>query len=151
MITIVDLVRGLSEMIEDLFGAPPVTKDLQEGFDRPCTFLTPILTDAVREGDLRHETVQLELVRFGARTSRGWVDLLHAQAALTEALERPVRVDNRFHLLAEETEFDLDRDDMVLTCTFEVQTFQLREEDEDGGSRDMMESLEMNGGTIAAP
>jgi hypothetical protein len=42
MIGIIDTIRGLSEWIEENFGEPPTTKDLLEGFDRPCTYIQPV-------------------------------------------------------------------------------------------------------------
>ena len=150
MITIVDVMRAVSRTAETVFGAPPVTKDLKEGFPRPCTKLSLLYSDVSREGALRHETAELELVRFAARTDRGWIDLLRAQAALTEALERPIRVDESFHLVAEELDFDPVREDMALYCTFSVEWFQeIPAGEEENPS--LMDTLEMNGGTIAAP
>lgn len=150
MITIVDVMRAVSRTAEAVFGAPPVTKDLKEGFERPCTKLSLLYSDVSREGALRHETAELELVRFAARTDRGWIDLLRAQASLTEALERPIRVDEQFHLVAEELDFDPVREDMALYCTFSVEWFQeIPAGEEENPS--LMDTLEMNGGTIAAP
>ena len=134
MITIVDVMRAVSRTAEAVFGAPPVTKDLREGFARPCTKLSLLYSDVSRE-----------LVRFAARTDRGWIDLLRAQAALTEALERPIRVDEQFHLVAEEVDFDPVREDMALYCTFSVEWFQEAPEDDwRGGSEDKMDALDVN-------
>lgn len=145
MITIVEIIRAVSGMVETVFGAPPTTKDIREGFERPCTYLSELYSDVSREGKLRHETAQLELVRFAARTDRGWIDLLRAQAALTEALERPIRVDEQFHLVAEEVDFDPVREDMALYCTFSVEWFQEAPEDDwRGGSEDKMDALDVN-------
>lgn len=152
MITIVDVMRAVSRTAETVFGAPPVTKDLKEGFPRPCTKLSLLYSDVSREGALRHETAELELVRFAARTDRGWIDLLRAQAALTEALERPIRVDEQFHLVAEELDFDPVREDMALYCTFSVEWYQEAPEDDwRGEAKDDMEVLEVDGEVWAEP
>ena len=152
MITIVEIIRAVSGMVETVFGTPPTTKDIREGFERPCTYLSELYSDVSREGKLRHETAQLELVRFAARTDRGWIDLLRAQAALTEALERPIRVDEQFHLVAEEVDFDPVREDMALYCTFSVEWFQEAPEDDwRGGSKDEMEVLEVDEEVWAEP
>lgn len=150
MITIVDVVRAVSRTVEAVFGAPPVTKDLKEGFARPCTKLSLLYSDVSREGALRHETAELELVRFAARTDRGWIDLLRAQAALTEALERPIRVDEQFHLVAEEVDFDPVREDMALYCTFSVEWFQEAPAGEEENPS-LMDTLEINGARAAEP
>lgn len=152
MITIVEIIRAVSGMVETVFGTPPTTKDIREGFERPCTYLSELYSDVSREGKLRHETAQLELVRFAARTDRGWIDLLRAQAALTEALERPIRVDEQFHLVAEEVDFDPVREDMALYCTFSVEWFQEAPEDDwRGDSKDEMEVLEVDEEVWAEP
>jgi len=152
MIGLTECIAGLSGMVETVFGAPPVTKDVREGFTRPATYLTPIDARADRTGALRHETVFFELVHFAARTDRGWKDLLTAHKALVAALEGPVRVADGFHLLAEDADFDLDRETMSLTCTFEVELFQASPmADWTGGSDKNMDTLELDGKTVAAP
>ena len=45
MITIVDTIRALSALIEMLFGEPPTTKDITEGFTVPCTYIQPNYMD----------------------------------------------------------------------------------------------------------
>ena len=151
MITIVEVIRAISETVEALFGAPPVTKDLKEGFSRPCTKLSLLDTQVTREGKLRHETAELELTRFAARTDRGWIDLLHAQAALTEALEKPIRVDEQFHLVTEDVDVDPVREDMALYCTFSVEWFQDTDATPAEGSTDPMLQLDINGERAAEP
>lgn len=150
MITIVDVMRAVSRTAEAVFGAPPVTKDLREGFARPCTKLSLLYSDVSREGKLRHETAELELVRFAARTDRGWIDLLRAQAVLTEALERPIRVDEQFHLVAEEVDFDPVREDMALYCTFRVEWYQEIPAGEEENP-DLMDTLDINGARAVEP
>ena len=150
MITIVEVIRAVSRTAEAVFGAPPVTKDLREGFARPCTKLSLLDTQVTREGKLRHETAQLELVRFAARTDRGWIDLLRAQAVLTEALERPIRVDEQFHLVAEEVDFDPVREDMALYCTFSVEWYQEAPDGEEENPN-LMDTLDINGDRAVDP
>ena len=151
MITVVDVIRGLSETVETVFGAPPVTKDLREGFSRPATFITPVDTVPERIGGLRHETVMLEIVRFEHDTRDGWIQLLKDQAALTAALEAPVQVGDSFHILPEDVDFDLDRDTMSLACTFTVELYQDRPADAGPGSTDNMDTLVENGTTVVRP
>ena len=145
MIGLVEVIAAVSGMIEELFGAPPVTKDRVEGFERPCTYLTPYDAAMVREGAMRHETYYLEIVRFGASTAKGWLQLLHDHSALTAALEQPIRVDEQFHLLPDDVDFDLDRETMTLTVTFGAEMWQeAPEADWRGGSEDDMDALDVN-------
>lgn len=147
MITVTDVIKAVSGLCEDLFGAPPVTKDLREGFQRPCCYLTPTDIRRERMGGLRRETVELELVRFAEQTHKGWLSLMQAQAALGEVLETPIPVAEAFHLAAEDVDFDAVREDMALYCTFTVEYVQqlpasVTEDPE--GSADLMKSLQLN-------
>lgn len=151
MITVTDVIRAVSGVCEDVFGAPPVSKDIREGFDRPCCYVTPVDVRRSRVGKLRQETVELEIVYLAPRTSRGWSGLLRAQADLGAALELPVEVAEDFHILAEDPDFDPVREDMALYCTFSVTYFQERSADPDGGSGETMEQLSMTVEGAAAP
>ena len=71
MITIIDTIRALSDWIEGLFGEPPTTKDITEGFERPCTYIQPGTLDTAVEGGLRHDTYTMDVIRFASRTRSG--------------------------------------------------------------------------------
>ena len=145
MIGLTEVIAGVSAMIEEVFGAPPVTKDVREGFETPCTYLTPIDTTLDRTGDLRHETYYLEIVRYGATSYQGYLQLLRDHKALTEALEGPTLVLEGFHVLPDDIDLDLDRDTMTLTATFAVELFQEAPEDDwRGGSEEDMDALNVN-------
>lgn len=126
-ISIIDTIRGLSGLIESLFGEPPTTKDITEGFTRPTTYIQPVYSETAHEGELQHDTHELELIRFGERTRAGYLSLLEWEAKLAEALQEPVVVEEQFFLYPDEIEFMLDRDDMTLTVTLTVETYQLRD------------------------
>lgn len=73
MTDIVDVIRAVSELVERVFGAPPITKDITEGFDLPCTYVQPTLMQTSLEGGLRHDSYSIEIIRFGPRTGTvGW-------------------------------------------------------------------------------
>ena len=135
-ISIIDTIRGLSGLIENLFGEPPTTKDITEGFTRPTTYIQPVYSETAREGELQHDTHELELIRFGERTRAGYLSLLEWEAKLAE----PVVVEEQFFLYPDEIEFMLDRDDMTLTVTLTVETYQLR----DAEQAPTMESLTLS-------
>ena len=136
MITTIDIIRAVSDWIEGLFGEPPTTKDVTEGFTRPCTYVQPSVQDTAVESGLRHDTVTLEVIRFAPRTRKGWLELLEYQSKLTDALEAPIPVDEKFFLYPDAVSFDLRRDEMLLMTTFTVENFQLRPA-EDAGAEDM--------------
>lgn len=140
MITIVDTIRALSALIETLFGEPPTTKDITEGFTIPCTYIQPNYMETYREGEMQHDTYELEIIRMAEHTKQGYLSLLEWEAKLALALQEPVVVENEFFLYPDEVSFEIEREDMLLRTTLTVETYQLRKEDE----ADMMETLNVS-------
>ena len=137
MITIVDTIRALSDLVETLFGEAPTTKDITEGFDRPCTYIQPVDIQSDRTETLRHDIYAMELIRFATRSHQGWAELLHAQEVLAEALSRPIPVSGSFSIYPQDVSFSLRREDMVLLCSFTLENIQAIEADQD---KDWMET-----------
>ena len=151
MIGIVDVIRACSGALEELFGAPPTTKDLVEVTDRPCSYVQAE-TSTERDGGLRHDTYHITITYFAPYHDRGYLDLLKAQEKLAARLIRPVEVDERFHLLPEEVEIQPIRDEMVLVCDFSAECRQeMPLDDWRGGSKDEMEVLEVDEEVWAEP
>lgn len=128
MIGIIDTIRGLSEWIEENFGEPPTTKDLLEGFDRPCTYIQPVEMSTSKESQLRVDEFTIEIIRFSEQSYDGYLELLDYQERFTDLLEQPVPVSDSFLLYPEEVTFELDREDMALLVSFDVQNIQLVED-----------------------
>lgn len=128
MIGIIDTIRGLSEWIEENFGEPPTTKDLLEGFDRPCTYIQPVEMSTSKESQLRVDEYTIEIIRFSEQSYDGYLELLDYQEKFTDLLEQPVPVSDSFLLYPEEVTFELDREDMALLVSFDVQNIQLVED-----------------------
>lgn len=141
MITIVETIRAVSDMIEQIFGEAPTSKDITQGFDRPCTYVQPIGIETERSGGLRHDTYSLQIIRFAERSYMGYQELLKYQGILTDALERPIAAEEFFFLYPENVSFELRRDEMVLLCSFSVQNIQ--ELPEDGADMETMETLNL--------
>ena len=125
MITITDVIRAVSGMVERLFGEPPTSKDITEGIERPCTYVHTTGTDVDRPGDLRHDVIHLQIGLFADRRYMGWAELLRYQDALTMALLEPIPVDDMFYLYPEDVSIDLRRDEMAMFADFSVENFQL--------------------------
>lgn len=142
MITIVETIRALSQVVETVFGEAPTTKDITEGFTRPCTYIQPALLETETARGLRHDTYQIEIIRFEAAKRPGYLHLLEAQRKLTEALERPVPVSDAFVLYPEDLEFELRRDEMSLTASFAVENYQLLPPED--ADTETMENLELS-------
>ena len=141
MTTITDVIRAVSGMVERLFGEPPTSKDITEGFERPCTYVHTTGTDVDRPGDMRHDVIHLQVVRFAERSYMGWSELLRYQEALTMALLEPIHVDDMFYLYPEDVSIDLRRDEMAMFADFSVENFQLLPDAE--GDADTMETLNL--------
>lgn len=142
MITIIDTIRALSDWIEGIFGEPPTTKDITEGFDRPCTYVQPAVIQSSVEGGMRHDTYEIEIIRFAARTREGYLELLDYQSRLVDVLEKPIPVGDMFLLYPEDVDFSLQREDMLLIATFSVENIQVLPVEE---PEDTMEILAING------
>ena len=139
MNTMINVIRAVSGLVEQVFGAPPTTKDITEGFNRPCTYVQPTLMQTSLEGGLRHDSYSVEIIRFGPRTRDGWLGLLEAQASLAETLENPIPIGSTFFLYPEEVDFDLRRNEMTLITSFDVDIFQIRPETD--VTKEFMEEL----------
>lgn len=139
MITIIDTIRGISEWIEENFGEPPTTKDIQEAFDRPGTFVQPVSLTASKESELRVEEYSIEITRFAERTYDGYLELLNYQKTFVELLEEPIPVTDTFFLYPEEVQFELDRDDMYLLVIFDLNNIQYVEDKSDALNMEILE------------
>ena len=149
MIGIVDVIRACSGALEELFGAPPTTKDLVEVTDRPCSYVQAE-TSTERDGGLRHDTYHITITYFAPYHDRGYLDLLKAQEKLAARLIEPVEVGERFHLLPEEVEIQPIRDEMVLVCDFSAECRQeIPAGEEENPS--LMDTLDINGARAAEP
>lgn len=140
MRTIIDSIRAVSGLVERLFGEPPTTKDIHEGFTRPCTYVQPIMIQAEKSGDLLLDTFEIQIIRLAEKSEIGYLDLLHYQAELREALEEPVPVSEDFNLYPEDVSFDINRQDMALVTSFTVTNAQIRP---DTGNEEYMGELEI--------
>lgn len=125
MITIVETMRAVSALIERVFSEPPTSKDITQGFPRPCTYLQVTGIETEKSGGMRHDQFTFQIIRFSTRTDRGYLDLLEFQAKLAETLEGPIPVEDVFFLYPENVSFELRRDEMVLLTSFSVDNFQV--------------------------
>ena len=139
MVTIVETLRAVSNLIERVFDEAPTTKDITKGFTRPCTYLQVTNAETEKTGEARHDTFSFQVIRFAERTDVGYLSLLEDQGKLAEALEKPVVVEE--FLYPEDVSFELRRDEMVLLTSFSVQNFQVLPE-EDAGA-ETMETLNL--------
>lgn len=141
MVTVIDTIRSLSDLMETVFGDAPTTKDITEGFERPCTYIQPVDVRTEWTETLRYDTYEIEIYRFSARTDRGWIELLQAQESLENVLSRPIPVNEDFSIYPEDLSFTIQREDMVLISSFTLQNFQVLPEVSDA---ETMETLNLS-------
>lgn len=142
MITIVDTIRAISGLVERVFGEPPTTKDITEGFDRPSSYVQVTKAEAELTNGMLHEEQTFEIIRFGERTDLDYLQMLRDETTLTMALTKPIHVLGDFYIYPDEVESEIRRDEMVLIVTFSIENFQLLLDDE--VDADMMETLTLN-------
>ena len=141
MRTAVDIIKAVSGLIETEFGAPPATKDIREGFDRPCFFVEPNQIRHEKAGDMSDDTTGIRIYYFSARTQTGYLDLLQKQAELQDLLDAPIQVSEDFYLFPEDAVFDIQREDMTLVAEFTVENIQLMQDTDES---ELMGEIEIN-------
>lgn len=141
MRTIIDVIQAVSGMIEAEFGAPPTTKDIREGFDRPCFYAEPYQMRRDKAGDMPHDTFGIRIFYFSPRTDRGYLDLLQKQTALQDMLDASIPVSEDFLLFPEDVNFEIQREDMALIADFTVENVQMPEDTDEA---ELMEDLSLD-------
>lgn len=144
MIHLKDIIKGLSNAVEDVFGSPPTTKDIREGFERPCTYLDLVDISVGRECLLEHSELTFELIYFAENSHIGYLQLLNAEKVIKELFANPIRIDEEFFVYAEDLEFELDRDEMYVVCRFSFDIFQKIDDFVDDGSDQNMDTLDVS-------
>lgn len=143
MIGIVDVIRAYSGVLETALGAPPVTKDLIEVRDRPCSYLQPGDCSRTREGSLLHDSIGLEIYYFAPYSDKGYLDLLEKRESLSNALLEPVYVASYCHVIPDVVNAELVRDEMILILRFSVEMVQEMDNSE-STSDVLMQTLELD-------
>ncbi len=140
MITIIDIIKAYSDLMENVFGAPPITKDIVEVKDRPCTYVQGDVHTELEAG-MQHDEYSMSVVYYAPYEDRGYLGLLQAQNLLGPALIAPVQVTDSFHVMPDGVSIDLVRDEMLLICTFTVESFQTWDA---GDTATLMDTLDLD-------
>ena len=158
-VTLIDTLRAVSLLVTRTFGAAPTTKDIHEGFTRPCSYVQPILIQSEKNGRrfvLDRYTIQI--IRLATKSETGYLELLQWQETLREVLEDPIAVyteptmengnavaptATEFYLYPDDVSFDLDRDDMALVVSFTIENAQV-EDDAEETAAELMQNLEID-------
>lgn len=126
MITVIDIIRALTERLEKEFPNYPVTtRDLTEGFDRPSYYID---VEEVRSGQLTsdyvREAADLIIYYFAEDIYKGFLDLLNVKAKLQEILDEPLKVEVGCHAVFSNVNITISNTDKALICTCSTEIIQ---------------------------
>lgn len=130
MITTVEIIRAITLMIRENFPESPINdRDLSEGFDRPCCFITVDDMTSDEVGLHYADTDTVVLTFFAERREIGFLELLKIKNKLRELLGEPLEISEFFHLTFDDVAHHFDKKDMVLETRFSVYTVQAKADD----------------------
>lgn len=146
MLSIIDVIRALSELIESNYPNYPVNDmDIDEGFIRPSYFIDveDVQTSWVAS-DYIKESSTLKIVFFAENRYEGFLDLLDMKNNLTVLFDDPLYVTDgktEYYVSLLTTDSDLYKQDKVLTFNIQADLIQKVERKE---VKPYMENLETN-------
>ena len=146
MLTVIDVIRALSELIEDKYPHYPVVDmDVDEDYPRPSYFIDveDVNTSWVAN-DYIKESINLQIVFFAENRYEGFLDLLDMKNNLTILFDDPLYITDgktEYYCKMLTTASDLYKQDKVLTFNIQADLIQKVERKE---TKPYMENLETN-------
>lgn len=122
MTNVIDVIRGLSNLIEKEYPDYPVVDyDVDEDFPRPSYFIEVenVQTSWVAV-DYLQELSNLQIVFFAEDRESGFLELLEMKNHLTQLFNEPLELDNGYYVSLLETTSNLYKSDKVLEFSFSV-------------------------------
>lgn len=147
MLSVIDIIRALSELIENNYpNYPVIDMDVTEDYPRPGYFIDvdDVQTSWVAN-DYIKESSKLNIVFFAEDRYSGFLDLLDMKNNLTMLFDEPLLVENediQYYVSLLETTSDLFKTDKVLT--FSVTTDLIQKVERKDATDSYMENLETN-------
>lgn len=146
ILSVIDIIRALSELIESKYpNYPVVDMDIDEDYPRPSYFIDVedvntswVATDYIKESS------NLKIVFFAENRYEGFLNLLDMKNNLTMLFDDPIRVSdekNEYYVKMLTTASDLYKQDKVLTFNIQADLIQKVERNE---SQPYMEHLDVN-------
>lgn len=129
MLTVIDVIRALSELIEVQYPQfKLVDYDVDEGFEKPAFFIEPedINTSWVASDYLK-ESSNLNIVFFAEDRYSGLIDLLDMKNKLTVVFDDPLYITDgktEYYVSLSTTTSDIYKSDKVLTFNIQVDLIQ---------------------------
>lgn len=132
LISVIDVIRALSELIEKEYpNYPVVDYDVDEDYPRPSYFINVenvhtewIATDYIQESS------DLEITFFAENRYDGFLDLLDMKNNLTKLFNEPLQITDNFYVTLLETTSEIFKQDKVLTFSFTANIVNKIERDE---------------------
>lgn len=146
ILSVIDIIRALSELIESKYpNYPVVDMDIDEDYPRPSYFIDVedvntswVATDYIKESS------NLKIVFFAENRYEGFLNLLDMKNNLTMLFDDPIRVSdekNEYYVKMLTTASDLYKQDKVLTFNIQADLIQKVERNE---TQPYMEHLDVN-------
>lgn len=146
MLSVIDIIRALSELIETKYpNYPVVDMDITEDYPRPSYFIDAddIETNWVAN-DYIKESSNLKIIFFAAERYEGFLELLDMKNNLTVLFDDPLYVTNdneEYYVSLLNTSSDIYKADKVLEFTLRADLIQKVERKE---TEPYMEELNVN-------
>lgn len=146
MLTVIDVIRALSELIEKEYPQfRLIDYDIEEGFEKPAFFIEPedVNTSWVASDYLK-ESSNLNIVFFSEDRYTGLIELLDMKNNLTVAFDDPLYITDgktEYYCQLLTTSSDIFKQDKVLTFNIQADLIQKVERKE---VEPYMENLETN-------
>ena len=147
MLSVIDIIRALSELIENNYpNYPVIDMDVTEDYPRPGYFIDvdDVQTSWVAN-DYIKESSKLNIIFFAEDRYSGFLDLLDMKNNLTMLFDEPLLVENedtKYYVSLLETTSDLFKNDKVLT--FSVTADLIQKVERKDATDSYMENLETN-------
>lgn len=146
MLTVIDVIRALSELIESNYpNYPVVDMDIEEDYPRPSYFIdVEDVQSSWVASDYIKESSTLNIVFFAENRYEGFLDLLDMKNNLTVLFDDPLYITDgkiEYYCQMLTTDSDLYKQDKVLTFNIQADLIQKVERKE---VKPYMENLETN-------
>ena len=146
MLSVIDIIRALSSLIESNFPDYPVQdRDLEEGFPRPCYFID---INSVVSESLTHklvkDTADIEIDFLAEDIYRGFLNLLDVKNKLVTLFSEPLALTDEggnviAHVVFNDVRTEVIKADKALICNLSTELVQ---EIEDNVELPLIEELE---------
>ena len=146
MLSVIDIIRALSLLIEKKFpDFPVVDRDLNEGFPRPCYFIDVegLVTEKVTSA-LVKETADIEIDFFAEDIYECFLRLLDVNSELVKSLSEPLPIADMngkviAHVVFDDVRTEVIKADKSLMCSM---TTELVQEIPDTNEYPLIDTLE---------